>query len=957
MRLPRSYRALKKSEHNHPEGHRFLRKTPNDIPVTVTLVLRRRPDGEKFRKSEEVSVRSRPLHKYIKRSKFAAVRGADPKELKEVAQFARSVGLKILEKHPARRTVVVRGTTAVINNAFGVELHDYESPLGPYRSHEGTAHLPVALAKVVEAIIGLDNRQVLAEHFSSTRRQNPDDPPNTKPLTPQEVASLYNFPSGLGTGQTIGIYEMQTREGPAGYTMQDLTDTLRAFGGNLRLPEIIDVPIDGVQNSGVSDGETGLDITVACAVAQGARIAVYFTGGDSQSILRAIQRMVHPDKGNPEPTILSISYGWGPDDGPPYGLPDQVITQLGKLFHDATALGLTVLVSSGDSGAFIASDSQAQTSYPASDPWVTACGGTTIGNIIGTTFDEYVWNDSARAGRGATGGGVSANFAVPGYQKHVQIPKRLGTNRAGRGVPDIAGNASENSGYPQFITGESVPVGGTSAVAPLYAGLIARINANLGSPVGFLNPVLYKADGGVFRDISGPPGPANNSFARVKGYRAVSGWNACTGLGSLDGVALQATLRASLQDPVEPTHDVAAPIAKPYKVFQSGTFRGVPTSDAFAAAAKREKPVTLDLGQVHWPNGLAPKEIPLGNYRGGEKITKPLNIGIADVLIVLYTEHETMALLDVFTKNKSWNEARRRSWCGYAHNFANYAPINGAGDDTGLNDGIFGYLSAVRIGNRTVVLYKSDLHPKQNGVKLPFVGVMKQLIQELRPKLVISTGTAGAIGGYLNCGDVAITSRARFHVQDHYPNYPDINRMSNEQAELKNAVTVTVGRRYIDYAVEKFTKLSLDGLARCYTQLQTLPGYSFVRKNERPPSIYVTDADPVPGSQPMDVVSADFLTVDDRLDSEGLQKLGVMNETDDAFLFYAISKLDGEKPKWLSIRNASEPQIVAHPFPVGTPRKKIVNKLKGIAGSIYGIYQYCTTLNSAFACWGVIASM
>ena len=113
------------------------------------------------------------------------------------------------------------------------------------------------------------------------------------------------------------------------------------------------------------------------------------------------------------------------------------------------------------------------------------------------------------------------------------------------GLPDVAGNASENSGYIQFINGQSQPVGGTSAVAPLYAGLIARINANLGRPVGFINPILYSLAGTAFRAIAGPPGPANNSYGAIAGYPAGAGWNACTGLGSVNGTALQTGIQAS----------------------------------------------------------------------------------------------------------------------------------------------------------------------------------------------------------------------------------------------------------------------------------------------------------------------------------------------------------------------------------------------------------------------------
>jgi len=125
------------------------------------------------------------------------------------------------------------------------------------------------------------------------------------------------------------------------------------------------------------------------------------------------------------------------------------------------------------------------------------------------------------------------------------VPQRLGSNQTGRGIPDIAGNASENSGYIQFIDGRPQPVGGTSAVAPLYAGLIARINANLGHSVGFINPLLYSLAASAFRDVAGSHGPANNSFGRVIGYPARAGWDACTGLGSAKGIALQNGLKAA----------------------------------------------------------------------------------------------------------------------------------------------------------------------------------------------------------------------------------------------------------------------------------------------------------------------------------------------------------------------------------------------------------------------------
>jgi len=385
------------------------------------------------------------------------------------------------------------------------------------------------------------------------------------------------------------------------------------------------------------------------------------------------------------------------------------------------------------------------------------------------------------------------------------------------------------------------------------------------------------------------------------------------------------------------------------EVFKSGVFKNVSVTDAFAQAATQQQAVIVPLGAITWPAGLAPTAQPLGQYKAGTAITTALDVKETDVLIILYTELETSALLEVFTGNNAWTPARKKEWCGYGHNFAQIKPtIEGIEGDTALESGLFGYLSSAKIGTKNVVLFKSELHPKQNGTKLPFVAVIQQLVEELKPTLLISTGTAGAVGGTIQCGDVVITTAARFHVQDTYPTYAEINTLSTNHNQLTS--TVALHKKYTDYAVANFTKLSVPGLTACYERLQKLQGYGFVREPAVSPTIYVTGSSPVPGPQPMDIVSADYLTVDDSTDLEGLQSLGCMNDTDDAFAFYAVGLAEGAKPAWVSVRNASEPQIVG---PAGSTQEQI----KALAGNIYGIYQYCTTFNSAFACWGIVAGM
>jgi kumamolisin len=539
------YRYLEGSIHPHPRDHVKLHPTDADESVTVTLMLRRK--GRRAMASPDALVVNRKPRP--QREEFAAAHGADPAELDAVVAFAKSAGLDVLESDSARRSVIARGTAAMVSKAFDVKLNNYRYAHGTYRGHDDKVGLPSHVADYVEAVVGLTNRKVIAKHLSTAAAAQARaqlDPPQTRPLTLDEVAALYKFPAGDGVGQTIGLYEMETQNGPAGYDPSDIAATMAALG-NLPVPNIVDVPIDGTSNSGASDGETGLDITVAGAIAPKATIVVYFAGAQPQNILHALQAMIHPQAGQPAPSILSISYSWGPDDQGVPSFSDSEWAQFTQLFQDAAINKISVFVSSGDSGAFLESPTQAQVSYPGSEVWVTSCGGTTIGNVNGASFDEWVWNDRGAAGPGATGGGVSARFPVPSYQSQVTLPVRNNTGQPGRGVPDIAGNASENSGYMQVIGGTAPQsVGGTSAVAPLYAGLLARINANNGFAAGYLNNLLYTLPASAFNKIKSPPGPANNNFNRVEGYSAANAnWNACAGLGSVNGTALQTAIASS----------------------------------------------------------------------------------------------------------------------------------------------------------------------------------------------------------------------------------------------------------------------------------------------------------------------------------------------------------------------------------------------------------------------------
>ncbi len=272
------------------------------------------------------------------------------------------------------------------------------------------------------------------------------------------------------------------------------------------------------------NGEVVLDIEVAGAVAPGANIAVYFAPNTDAGFLDAVNTAIHDNV--LKPSVISIS--WGPAEKE---WTSQAMNAFNAAFHDAALLGITVCVASGDNGSSDGEgDKKNHVDFPASSPWVIACGGTRLATGEGKITSETVWNDGTRGG--STGGGVSSYFPTPSYQEIVKVPKPTsGNNSNGRGVPDVAGVADPETGYRVLVDGQPGVVGGTSAVASLWAALIALCNEQLSKNLGWFNPTLYGtvAQHKVLRDITEG---TNGSF------HASSGWDCCTGLGTPNGTAL-----------------------------------------------------------------------------------------------------------------------------------------------------------------------------------------------------------------------------------------------------------------------------------------------------------------------------------------------------------------------------------------------------------------------------------
>jgi kumamolisin len=184
------------------------------------------------------------------------------------------------------------------------------------------------------------------------------------------------------------------------------------------------------------------------------------------------------------------------------------------------------LCASGDNGSTDGEkDKTDHVDFPGSSPWVTSCGGTRITVTNNDITDEVVWNDPSG---GSSGGGISNLFSVPDYQQHVSLPSSK-DGHIGRGVPDIAGDASPTTGYQCLVDKTWMTIGGTSAVAPLYAGMIARMNQGLGKRIGFFNPIIY-----MHIDCCRHITKGNNGTYQCSD----STYNCCCGLGSINGQQL-----------------------------------------------------------------------------------------------------------------------------------------------------------------------------------------------------------------------------------------------------------------------------------------------------------------------------------------------------------------------------------------------------------------------------------
>ncbi|WP_179412962.1 S53 family peptidase [Mucilaginibacter sp. E4BP6] len=474
-----------------------------DENITVTIRLRRKKD---LPTTGELLTREQYLNDY----------SSAQEDAEKVESFAHQNLLSTAEINLARRSIMLTGKLSDFETAFNIKFQNQNN----YRTFSPDVQIPDELKDIIVGIFGLQNKPIARPMFQVAKKNGKSISHAQAPqaFTPDQLSKIYGFPQNVnGSGECIAIIELG-----GGFRTADIANYFKNL--NITAPKVKAIAVDGGKNSPTTadgaDGEVMLDIEVAGAVASGANIVVYFTPNTDQGFLDAITTAIH-DTTN-KPSVISIS--WGSAE---VNWTQQAMDNFNEAFKTAASLGVSICIAAGDSGSSDGeTDGKVHVDFPASSPYALACGGTSLTVTNNVITSEVVWHDSNTS---ASGGGVSSYFPLPDYQASANVPLEIDTQFKGRGVPDVAADADPDTGYKVLVDGQQLVIGGTSAVAPLMAGLIALLNQQNGKPSGFIHSQIYGTPN-LCRDITSGN---NKTTSAGTGYTAGTGWDACSGLGVL----------------------------------------------------------------------------------------------------------------------------------------------------------------------------------------------------------------------------------------------------------------------------------------------------------------------------------------------------------------------------------------------------------------------------------------
>ncbi len=476
-----------------------------DADVLVTAWLRPRRGGKvDVERATQLGATLPAERQYVDRGELLAKTSADAGDVDVLRRYCVRFGIEAVATH--WRAVTLAGSIRDFVKAFGAtagicELADKRR----FRHRYGSLHAPPEIAEMVQGVFGIEQwpRSHAIGHIQ----------PKATPPSVGDTIARYAFPDGDGSGQTVAIVQLRGEFKP-----EDFMLCMQRQGVSAKTPIVKRVDNAELKHAveTAKDLESAIDTQVVAEHAPGAQIVVYAAPDDERGLLDAMRSAIFDEESRP--SILSVSIGLAEHVWTPGAL-----AVADELLTTAALAGVSVFCASGDNGAELDASGAAHVLAPASSPFAHACGGTQIADDTG---EEIAWP--------RTGGGFSERFRVPPWQGDAAAVADGYGVRVGRGVPDVSADAMP--GYCVYVEGTQFAMGGTSAVAPLWAALSARVAQRLGHALGFFAPLLYDAHGrSAFRAITSG---GNDRF------QSAAGWNPCTGLGVPIGTALESMLSA-----------------------------------------------------------------------------------------------------------------------------------------------------------------------------------------------------------------------------------------------------------------------------------------------------------------------------------------------------------------------------------------------------------------------------
>jgi kumamolisin len=539
------------SEYFSKWDSRFKSKAPAKHKLEVKLIMKSDQHLDELDIPRDISLKKR-------QELFASHIGVHDEHIARIKKFARTYRLKIESEDKDMGIITMSGTVAAMNKAFHIDLHHHEirerrtGKMVQALGYEGKVSVPEEIHDLVEGVLGLN--------CTPGAHQIPRDELITvcaaRGVTSEWFADYYKFPKGFnGKGQHIAIISCG-----GGFNPKDFALYFKKAG--LKNPpkiklKSLDGEVAGVGVNLPADYELYTDCLVAACAAPEAQITVCIVENSIYGFAEGVEYLSKLKRNRPD----AISYSWGASETNYAQTDINAVNR--KLQYAALVSQMSIFCASGDFGSTNSSGQHASgkpkpstltVQYPASSPWITSCGGTMFElTITGRVRKEIAWNATYLYDwliRNASGGGFSTKNKRPAFQKKAipvkDYPKRF---KSQRGVPDISAHANvspDNMCYWVYMQGQNWVSGGTSAVAPLLAALVARLNEALDAKIGYFNPLLYDmADSKAIKSIT----EGNNSMPDGPDAWQASkqGWDPCTGLGVPNGEEMLKWLKKNLK--------------------------------------------------------------------------------------------------------------------------------------------------------------------------------------------------------------------------------------------------------------------------------------------------------------------------------------------------------------------------------------------------------------------------